>query len=157
VAQFSAHTHAEATVRATAQEIWDVLRDPSLMAQFTPFLKQITEDGEHWRWEMAGLDVAGLKIAPSFTEKMHFDEPRRIEFHHDPPAGVREKAGAEGWYELTPADEGTHLATDLEITVDLPVPRAAGPVVRKAMERVIQQMGDRFSANLLQHLGTTEV
>jgi carbon monoxide dehydrogenase subunit G len=157
VGHFSARQHAEATVRASPQEIWDVLRDPALMARFTPFLKQITEDGEFWLWEMSGLEVAGLKIAPSFTERMRFDEPRRIDFSHEPPAGTREKAGAEGWYELTPTAEGTHLVTDLEITVDLPVPRAAGPVVRKAMERVIKEMGDRFSANLLQHLGTTEV
>jgi hypothetical protein len=127
------------------------------MARFTPFLKRITADGEHWIWEMSGLEVAGIGIAPVFTERMVFEEPDRIEFHHDPPAGTTEKAGVEGWYELTPTDEGTRLVTELEITLDLPLPKAMGRVVRGTMSKVVDQMGDRFSARLLAHLGTTEV
>ena len=40
-------------------------------------------------------------------------------------------------------------------TVDLPLPRALGPAVKGSMKTVINQMGDRFSTNMLQHLGTT--
>jgi carbon monoxide dehydrogenase subunit G len=158
MATFSAKTQAEAVVLASQQDIWDALVDPALMARFTPFLKRITADGEHWRWEMSGLDVLGVKLAPAFTERMVFTEPDRIEFHHDPPAGQREKAGVEGWYALAPADggEGTTLVTELEITLDLPLPRASGPAVRAAMRRVIDTMGDRFSANLLEHLGAEQ-
>ena len=145
---------------APQQDIWDALVDPGLMAGFTPFLKQITADGDHWRWEMSGLDVLGVKIAPAFTERMTFTEPDRIEFHHDPPAGAREKAGVEGWYQLSPAKDGedaaTELVTELQITLDLPLPRAAGGAVRAAMRRVIDTMGDRFSQNLLDHLGAEE-
>jgi len=158
MASFSAKTKAEAVVLAPQQDIWDALVDPALMAQFTPFLKRITADGEHWRWEMSGVDVLGVKIAPAFTERMVFREPERIEFRHDPPAGVREKAGVEGWYQLSPAPdgEGTTLVTELEITLDLPLPRASGPAVRATMRKVIDTMGDRFSANLLEHLGAEE-
>ena len=156
MASFSAKTHAEAVVLAPQQDIWDVLVDPDLMAKFTPFLKRITADGEHWRWEMSGLDVLGVKVAPAFTERMVFDEPDRIEFRHDPPAGTKEKAGVEGWYELTPTDDGTKLVTELEITLELPLPKASGRAVRAAMGKVIDTMGDRFSQNLLDHLGVEE-
>ncbi|MXG91426.1 SRPBCC family protein [Nocardioides flavescens] len=172
MASFTAGKHAEAVVRASQQEIWDVLRDPDLMARFTPFLQSITEtrSGEgggetvHWVWQMTGLDVPGIDLKPRFTEKMVFAEPDRIDFTHDPPtdAGAKaEKASVEGWYELSPADDvepgATNLVIDLQITVDLPVPKVAGGVVRTAMARVVDQMGDRFSANLLKHLGTTQV
>jgi carbon monoxide dehydrogenase subunit G len=154
---FSARTRAEAIVLAPQQDIWDVLVDPDLMARFTPFLKRITADGEHWRWEMSGLNVLGAKVAPAFTERMQFTEPDRIEFHHDPPAGTKEKAGVEGWYDLTPADGGgTTLVTELEITLDLPLPKVSGSAVRAAMRKVIDTMGDRFSQNLLEHLGAEE-
>ena len=153
---FSARTHAEAVVLAPQQDIWDALVDPTLMAQFTPFLKRITADGDHWVWEMSGIDVLGVKVAPSFTEKMTFAEPDRIEFRHDPPAGTKEKAGVEGWYELTPTDDGTKLVTELEITLELPLPKASGRAVRAAMGKVIDTMGDRFSQNLLDHLGVEE-
>jgi len=156
MASFSAKTHAEAVVLAPQQDIWDVLVDPDLMAKFTPFLKRITADGDHWRWEMSGQNVLGVKVSPAFTERMVFDEPDRIEFRHDPPAGTKEKAGVEGWYELTPTDDGTKLVTELEITLELPLPKASGRAVRAAMGKVIDTMGDRFSQNLLDHLGVEE-
>jgi carbon monoxide dehydrogenase subunit G len=162
MATFSARTTAEAVVLAPQQDIWDVLVDPELMARFTPFLKQITADGDRWRWEMAGLDVLGVKVAPAFTERMVFAEPDRIEFRHDPPAGASEKAGVEGWYDLAPVDGpsdgggATRLVTALEITLELPLPRVAGGAVRATMRKVIDTMGDRFSENLLAHLGVEE-
>jgi carbon monoxide dehydrogenase subunit G len=161
MASFSAKTRAEAVVLAPQQDIWAALVDPDLMAQFTPFLKRITADGDHWRWEMSGIDVLGVKVAPAFTERMVFAEPDRIEFHHDPAPGSKEKAGVEGWYQLTPSDPetdaaATQLVTELEITLDLPLPRAAGAAVRATMRKVIDTMGDRFSQNLLDHLGAEE-
>ena len=157
---FSASTHAEAVVLAPPQAIWDVLVDPDLMARFTPFLESITADGDHWRWQLSGLNVLGAKVAPAFTERMVFSEPDRIEFRHDPPAGTTEQAGAAGWYALSPArhDNGaaTELATELEITLNLPLPKASGPAVRAAMRKVIDRMGDRFSENLLEHLGVEQ-
>jgi carbon monoxide dehydrogenase subunit G len=165
MASFSARTRAEAVVLAPQGAIWDALVDPELMARFTPFLKRITADGDHWRWEMSGIDVLGVKVAPAFTERMVFDEPDRIEFRHDPPAGTKEKAGVQGWYQLAPAPsagsaEGsgpaTELVTELEITLDLPLPRAAGGAVRATMRKVIDTMGDRFAQNLLDHLGAEQ-
>jgi carbon monoxide dehydrogenase subunit G len=156
VTSFSAQTHAEAIVLAPQQDIWDVLVDPTLMARFTPFLKDIRAEGEHWLWEMAGVNVLGIKVAPTFTERMVFTEPERIEFHHDPPSGSTEKAGVEGWYALTPTDDGTRLVTDLQITLDLPLPKASGRAVRATMRKVIDTMGDRFSQRLLEHLGAEE-
>ncbi|MCW2766212.1 MAG: Polyketide cyclase / dehydrase and lipid transport [Nocardioides sp.] len=155
MARFSSRTSAEAVVAAPRQAIWDVLVDPDLVARLTPFLKRITADGDRWRWEMSGLDVLGLKVAPSFTERMVFDDLERIEFHHEPPPGTKERSGVEGWYQLTDVGAGTHLATSLEITLDLPLPKVSSPAVTAAMKGVMGTMGDRFSKNLLDHLGIT--
>ena len=118
-----------------------MLVDPVLMARFTPFLESITADGDHWRWQLSGLNVLGAKVAPAFTERMVFQEPDRIEFRHDPPAGTTEQAGVAGWYALTPTHDGTELVTELEITLDLPLPKASGPAVRAAMRKVIDTHG----------------
>ncbi|MCW2794055.1 MAG: Polyketide cyclase / dehydrase and lipid transport [Nocardioides sp.] len=150
---FRATTTAEAVVAAPRQAIWDVLVSPELVAELTPFLKGITADGDLWRWEMSGLDVLGVKVAPAFTERMVFDELERIDFRHEPPQGTTERSGVEGWYDLSDADGGTHLATSLEIRLDLPLPKMSSPAVTAAMKGVMGQMGDRFSRNLLAHLG----
>jgi carbon monoxide dehydrogenase subunit G len=155
--RFSAETRAEAVVAAARADIWAALTDPVVVGELTPFVKRIRADGEHWLWEMSGLKVLGVGIAPTFTERMVYDEPERIEFHHDPPAGRREKSAVEGWYELTETEAGTRLVTSLEIVLDLPFPKASGRAVRATMNGVIAQMGERFSTNLLAHLGAEEV
>lgn len=152
--RFTASTSAEAVVAAPRQRIWDLLVAPDAIARLTPFLKRVSAEGEHWRWEMTGLDVLGVKVAPAFTERMVFVDGERIEFRHDPPAGVRERSGVEGWYDLADVRSGgTRLATSLEITLDLPLPRLSAPAVTATMKGVLATMGDRFSANLLRELG----
>ena len=157
---FTASTRAEAVVMAEPEEIWAALTDPNLIAEFTPFLHRIEADGDLWRWYMTGLDVLGKTFRPEFTERMVFDEPKRIEFHHEPPAET-ERSGVEGWYELTPLSEaeggGTRLVTDLQICLDLPLPKIAKRAVLKAMNGVMDSMGDTFSERLLEHLGTTQL
>ena len=155
--RFSAGTKAEAVVTAPRAEIWRALTDPALVAELTPFVRRITADGDHWRWELTGLKVLGVGIEPAFTELMTYDEPQRIEFRHDPPDGEPERSGVEGWYELTEVDQGTLLVTSLEITLDLPLPRASSRAVKAAMSKVVDQMGERFSKGLLAHLDAEEV
>ncbi len=150
---FSASTSADAVVPHGRRRIWDALVDPALVARLTPFVRGIDGKGDHWVWRMSGIQVLGHGFSPTFTERMTYDEPSRIEFHHDPPEGKAERAGVNGWYALTPIDEEqTRLETSLEICVDLPLPRAAGPAVRRAMKGVMATMGDRFSKGLLAHL-----
>lgn len=155
--RFSADTHAEAVVAAPRADIWAALADPGLVAELTPFVRTIRADGDRWRWEMNGLKVLGVGVAPAFTEQMVFDEPERIEFRHAPPPGATERSSVSGWYELSEVDAGTRLSTSLEITLDLPLPRAAAPAVRGTMSTVIDQIGERFSRNLLEHLGAEQV
>ena len=154
MATFSAKTTARADVAAERAAIWKALVDPDLVARLTPFVKEIRADGDHWRWQLTGLDLLGRKLAPAFTERMVFEEQRRIEFHHEPPAGTPERAGVNGWYDLADGPDGaTRLETSLQICLEAPLPKAAGPAVRAAMKGVMATMGDRFSKNLLDHLG----
>ncbi len=155
--RFSAATRAEAVVTASPAQLWAALTDPALIAELTPYVRSIQAEGDHWHWRLAGLKVLGVGLEPIFTEQMTYDEPRRIEFRHDPPAGTPERAGVEGWYDLSEADGGTRLVTSLEITVELPLPKAARRAVVAAMNTVIAQMGERFSKNLLAHLGVAEI
>jgi len=156
--RFSATTTSEAVVAAERSRIWAVLTDPVMLPKLTPLLKKIDTDGERWRWHLVGLSVLGVGISPVFTERMIFDDGdgdgHRIDYTHEPPRGVVERTGAEGWYVLT--DEpggGTRLAISLELHVELPLSRLASPAVTTLMRATMQRMGDRFSANLLRHLG----
>jgi hypothetical protein len=153
MARFTATTESEAVVPADRMEIWAALTDPDLLPRLTPLLRKIDADGRIWTWHMTRIAALGVSISPSFTETMSFDEGRRIDYTHTPPDGVRERAGAEGFYVLRDVDGGTELQISLGLEVDLPLPRSAAPAVRKVMTATMNRMGDRFSANLLRHLG----
>ncbi|MFC4943713.1 SRPBCC family protein [Pseudonocardia sp. GCM10023141] len=153
MSRFSATTNSEAVVAAERSAIWAVLTDPVLLPKLTPLLKRIETEGDLWRWYLVGLTVLGVGISPVFTEEMTFDEGRRIDYTHAPPRGVTEQAGAEGSYDLSDIAGGTRLVIALKLHVELPLPRLAAPAVTRVMQATMQRMGDRFSVNLLRHLG----
>ena len=154
---FTTSTRTGATVSAPPGQIWETLTDPAMIARLTPFLSRVTERGDHWVWEMTKVPVLGKSFSFTFTERMTFDEPRRIEFTHDPPAGAGESAGVEGWYALEPRAAGTRLETSMAISVDLPFPGLTRPAVTAAMKGVVTLMGQRFAQNLLRHLDARSV
>lgn len=154
MATFSASTTADAVVPVERARVWEALTDPALVAQFTPFISSIDVEGDdHWIWHLSGLSVMGKGFSATFTERMTLEEGKRIEFAHDPPSGAKERAGVHGWYALSDHADGVLLETSMEICVDLPLPKISGGPVRATMRGVIAQMGDRFSKNLLAHLG----
>lgn len=150
--RFSYTTASEAEMAADPARIWAALTDPPTLVALTPLLTGIDADGDSWTWRMQGLSALGVGLSPVFTEAMTFQTERRIDFTHAPPAGSRERVGAEGSYRLDPTDEGTHLAITLTVQVDLPLPSAAKPAVTRAMRTTMDKMGERFAANLVAHL-----
>lgn len=137
-----------------------MLVDPALVARLMPVVRSITDDGQgHWRWRLAGIDVAGRSLELAFTVAMTFDPQKRIDFTPAPPAGATERASVTGFYLLEEPDDGksgVKLSTSLEIDVELPIPRLARGTVEGAMQRVIDGMGSSFSKNLLTHLGAEQ-
>jgi carbon monoxide dehydrogenase subunit G len=154
--RFSATTTSEAVVAAERADIWAVLTDPVLLPKLTPLLNSIDTDGDLWVWHMVKISALGVTISPKFTEHMHFDDKTRIDYEHEAPAGVTERTGADGWYVLEDVDGGTKLSISLTLHVELPLPKAAGPAVKKVMNSTMARTGDKFSANLLKHLGIDE-
>lgn len=156
MSRFTATTESDAIVPADRMEIWAALTDPQLLPELAPLLRRIDADGDVWTWYMARIAALGVSISPFFTEKMTFEEGHRIEYTHAPPAGKTERAGAEGWYDLRDVDSGTRLTISLTVCVDLPLPHSVSPAVRRVMKGTMDRTGDRFSANLLRHLGLSE-
>jgi uncharacterized protein YndB with AHSA1/START domain len=153
VNRFTAGTSSEAVVAADRDRIWTALTDPDLLPRLTPLLRRIEADGDLWRWHLTGLSVLGVGVSPVFTERMRFTEGRRIDYSHEPPADTVERTGAEGCYALSDVPGGTMLTIDLTLHAELPLSRLARPAVSGVMRATMQAMGDRFSANLLNHLG----
>jgi hypothetical protein len=155
--RFTATTASETVVAARRSEIWAVLIQPELLVELTPLLRRIEVgvDGsaDLWRWHMIKIGALGASVRPVFTERMRFDEGRRIGYTHQPPPGVTEHQGADGYYELSDVPGGTRLSMGLTLQLDLPLSRLARPAVSRVVESTIQRTTERFTAHLIRHLG----
>ena len=153
VHRFSATTVSEAVVAAPREDIWAAITDPTVLPKLTPLLRHIEADGDLWRWDLSRINVLGIVVDPSFTERMSFVPNERIEYTHEPPAGAHEWASAEGWYQLSDHAAGTHLAISITLSVELPLARLAAPAVETVIRTSMAVTGSRFASNLDQHLG----
>jgi carbon monoxide dehydrogenase subunit G len=149
---FEATQESDGTVPHSRETVWKVLTDPDALAELTPVVTRIEPGPTHWRWCLRTVPLLGHRVDPSFTERMVFTAPERIEYRHDPPDGSTERAGVDGWYRLTEVADGTHLAIGLTVKVNLPLPRVAAPAVTTAMRAVIAATGNGFERNFTRRL-----
>jgi len=150
---FTAGISGGALVPAERSRIWAALTDPGVLTELTPMLVRIETTGDLWRWQLTRISALGVGISPVFTERMRFEPMQRIDYRHEPPAGSHEFAGVHGSYQLTEMAGGTQLYAEMTMCVELPLPRAAAPAVQAVMRTTMARTRDRFSANLLRHLG----
>lgn len=152
VNRFSTSITSTAQIPYAQDRIWSLVSDPDQVAEMTPFLRGITVvDAGTWVWELHGIPYPGGEFAAHFTEAMTLQQPERIDFTHDPDG--RELAGADGWYSLAAQGENsTELAIGLTVHAMLPAPRWSSRIIEPAMHAVVQQMGNRFAANLEREL-----
>ena len=151
---FRARNASSSTVPAPTQAIWELVTDPTTLAELTPLVSSIEAAGSTWTWSLDGITALGVTVDAVFTVRMEFIDGRRIVFSHEPPAGGRELAGLAGSYELTPDGDGqTDLAIDLTLSVDLPLPALSRKAVEGVLRTTMRTTGRRFAANLYDRLG----
>lgn len=154
VARFSARTISATTVPVASGRLWEILTDPTALAELTPMVRSIEASDSNWLWTLNGIEALGTKIEASFTESMQFTEERQIVFAHDPPPGTNERAAVDGIYDLSPTGpESTDLQVDLTLSVELPLPRLSRHAVERVILTTMRATGQQFAANLYKRLG----
>jgi carbon monoxide dehydrogenase subunit G len=150
--RFTASNKSSATLKSSRKDVWVALTDPELLPKLTPYLHRIDVDGDRWTWHVTKVPVLGKNIGSVFTEVMTFEEPKRIDFKHDPER-TDEKTEVNGEYHLEDEGSGTRVSIDLGVSVELPFPKGMRRPVEGAISAVMAGMGKRFASNLLRHLG----
>lgn len=150
---FTATLHADATVLATSEQVYEIVRDPEFVGSSTPFIRRVVVLADDlWRWEVAGIRYPGGTFTAALTQRMTLEPPHLVAFRHDPDG--LELAGADGTFRVSPQDAAGRVRLTLEVHVHarVPAPRAAAPVVEAAMHVVMGVMRDRFVRDLERRL-----
>lgn len=145
---------SQADVPAPREKIWPVVTSPGCLAQLTPLIARITADGDLWCWQLKPVSALGVRVEPSFTESMSFDDGHRIAFEHQAPQGKAERAGARGTYLLADLPDGrTRLSVDITVQIELPLPAISRRAVERVMASMMARTGAKFADNLYARLG----
>jgi len=132
--------------------VWEALVDPQVLADLSPLVDHIGPRGDLWRWRLVGIPRFGIRLLPSFTERMTFTPISRIECRHEPQPGVVERAGIDGLYLVTKVDGGSKLVVDLTLCLEVPLPAFGRPLVEGVLRRTMARARARFVKNLCHHL-----
>ena len=142
---------------ASRDQVWEALSDPAVLCKLAPLVHRIDPDGDMWHWQLARIAGLGSSITPSFTEKMTFDDGRRIAYTHQPPPGKHEWAGAEGAYELSDIDGGTRVSISFTISSSWRCPGSRNRPYTASMKATMGRAAGQFATNLLRHLGAHDL
>ena len=155
MATFSTSNRSAATVTADVEAVWDVLTDPALVARLTPFLQRVRRGGRALGLAADEGARCSARASRSRSASGWTSTPHRIDFTHDPAPGADEAAGVVGWYALALVRMGRTSRRRWRSPSTSPSPVSSGPPSITAMKGVVALMGQRFSHNLLSHLGAT--
>lgn len=151
MAEFSQRIVSDDVIATNPDALWQVLCDPDRVAELTPLVAVVTEEGDRWRWRLTGIKALGIQAAPVFTTVMDIG---RLHMRFTPAPDTAERASAAGTLLVRPEEEDrAFIAIDLTATVDVPLPSQLDSPVRRVMFRAMRAGGERFAHNLLDSLG----
>lgn len=146
-------TGVEAQIRRTAvldaerPRVWERLSDVSRLDRLMPDVDAYDEVEHGWRWQLEARRVIGYRIQPRFTVTYDLSPPERLAFAH--VSGERgDTAGSDGAFTLRPVGDGTEVAFELSVRIDVDVPSFLRGPVRQILRDEVREMVDGFLANL---------
>ncbi|MBT0571600.1 SRPBCC family protein [Curvibacter sp. CHRR-16] len=142
----------ELTVRAPADEVFQVLADVPASASLFPRLHQLEDLGNNrYRWVLERIGIASASLQPVYASTYHAD-PDKGTVHWTPIAGEG-NALVSGTWTVSPKGTGTQLELDLEGDFTLPFPSLMKNVIGPISEAEFEKQIEQYIANLAQRFG----
>jgi ribosome-associated toxin RatA of RatAB toxin-antitoxin module len=135
----------EATISATAAELWAVLVDFERYPTWARDLKQaeVLERDEEGRATLVQFRAAAMGRSTTYVLRYDYtDAPTRLPWRLERGDIMRK---LDGEYRLEPAGDGTHVTYELEVDLVVPLP---GFVKRRAEHKIMHTALDELRAHV---------
>jgi carbon monoxide dehydrogenase subunit G len=142
----------ELDVKATYNEVFDVLSDVPTSASFYPKVDKLVDLGHGvYRWEMETIGVASASLQTVYASKYTSDEAQGTVVWT--PVEGEGNALVSGSWKITDNKKSTNLVLAIEAAVTLPVPGLMKMIVSPVVETEFEKMTEQYIANLTQRFG----
>lgn len=142
----------EFTVKAPADEVFDLLSDVPKSASHFPKVNALVDLGKNsYRWEMEKIGIASASLQTVYASAYKADKAKGL-ITWTPVEGEG-NALVSGSWTISKAKKGTQVALAIDGDFTLPFPSLMKKVVAPITESEFEKMVEHYIANLIKQFG----
>ncbi len=142
----------EFAVKAPASEVFALLSDVPASASHFPKVDKLVDLGANtYRWEMAKIGVAQIKLQTVYASKYVSNKAKGTVVWT--PVKGEGNALVSGNWKITDKKKSTHLVLSIQGELTIPLPGLMKMVVGPVVESEFEKMVEKYIDNLTQHFG----
>lgn len=142
----------EFDVKASANEVFDVLADVPVSASFYPKVDKLTDLGDGaYRWEMARIGIGQAYIQTVYASRYVANRAKRtVEWV---PIAEEGNAQVSGDWKITDNKKSTNVVLSIQAELTVPLPALMKVVVTPLVEAEFEKLTEQYIDNLTQRFG----
>ena len=142
----------EFDVKASANEVFEVLADVPVSASFYPKVDKLTDLGEGaYRWEMAKIGIGQAYIQTVYASRYTSSKAKRtVEWV---PVADEGNARVSGNWKITDNKKSTNVVLSINAELTVPLPALMKMVVTPLVEVEFEKLTEQYIDNLTQRFG----
>lgn len=143
-------------IAAERERVHQTVADTPTVAELIPRVQTATPLGpDTWRWTLEEHHALGHTVQPAFTVRIEDHAPSGVRFVHQPDPGAPDGRAGGGITLVAASSEATTATVDVEVSLDLPIPRLIRGAARALIELEVRRSVDRFLAALDERVTTS--
>ena len=142
----------EFDVKASAQEVFDVLADVPVSASFYPKVDKLTDLGDGaYRWDMERIGIGQIHLQTIYASKYVSNRAKGI-VSWTPVAGEGNALVSGNW-KISDNKKSTNVVLTIEAELTEPLPALMKVVVAPLVEAEFEKLTEQYIDNLTQRFG----
>jgi len=142
----------EFDVKASAQEVYEVLADVPTSASFYPKVDKLVDLGDGaYRWEMEKIGLAQVSLQTVYASK-YVGNKAKGTVTWTPVAGLGNALVSGNW-KITDHKKSTHVVLTISAELTIPLPALMKMVVAPVVEAEFEKLTEQYIDNLVKRFG----
>ncbi|TMA44760.1 MAG: hypothetical protein E6J81_13935 [Deltaproteobacteria bacterium] len=134
------------TIEAPITRVWEAVSSVDRLGRVFPCVESMRSEGERTIWVLEEQSALGVSVRPRATIRIQFEKLSGIQIEEAPADG--DTARIRGALEFAEREGVTKTRAAFTISIALSIPLLTVPVARPIVQKKIDDLANRFVANL---------